>query len=179
MCVARVQKSEATLAAPVVAQMQTAPVTPPPAVQNSVPVASARTASAAARSGPVLYRDGDPDVVAPVPIKQVLPQRVVPQGTRPGAWQPEGVIELTIDESGDVVNVALRKPFHPSYDPQIVKAAMGWKYEPARKDGVPVRYVRMTFLPDDETGFHVFEAASAASWSAPTSWRARRTKQMA
>lgn len=140
---ARVPKAEATPAAPVVAQMQTAPVTPPPAVQNSVPVASARTASAAARSGPVLYRDGDPDVVAPVPIKQVLPQWVVPQGTRPGAWQPEGVIELTIDESGDVVNVALRKPFHPSYDPQIVKAAMGWKYEPARKDGVPVRYVRM------------------------------------
>ena len=143
---ARVPKAEATPAAPaapVVAQMQTAPVTPPPAVQNSVPAASARTASTAARSGPVVYRDGDADVVPPIPIKQVLPQWVVPQGTRPGAWQPEGVIELTIDESGDVVNVFLRKPFHPSYDPQIVKAAMGWKYEPARKGGVPVRYVRM------------------------------------
>jgi len=143
---ARVPKAEATPAAPVapvVAQMQTAPVTTPPAVQNSVPATGARTASTAARSGPVVYRDGDPDVVPPIPIKQVLPQWVVPQGTRPGAWQPEGVIELTIDESGDVVNVSLRKPFHPSYDPQIVKAAMGWKYEPARKGGVPVRYVRM------------------------------------
>jgi hypothetical protein len=145
---ARVPKPEASPAAPVVAQMQAGPVVAmPPAVQNPAPAASERKpANAAAKataSGPIVYRDGDPDVVPPVPIRQTLPQWVVPQGTRPGAWQPEGVIEVTIDESGDVVNVALRKAFHPSYDPQIVKAAMAWKYEPARKGGVPVRYVRM------------------------------------
>lgn len=33
--------------------------------------------------------------------------------------------------------------------------------EELSSEGVPIRYVRTTFLPDDETCFHLFEAASA------------------
>jgi len=131
----RVEFAAAT--APVVAQMEASSVTPPPG-----PGAPANAASPA-RSGPPVYRDGDADVVPPVTIRQVLPQWNVPQGTRPGAWQPEAILEVTINESGDVVSAILRKPFHPSYDPQLVKAAMTFKYEPARRAGVPVRYVKL------------------------------------
>ena len=53
-----------------------------------------------------------------------------------------GVIELTIDESGNVVNAVLRKPFNASYDALLLKAARDWKYEPARKAGVPVRFLK-------------------------------------
>ena len=126
--------------APAAPQIEIAATNTPPS--SAPPVASERPAPAAAGSGPVAYREGDADVVPPVPLKQTLPQWVVPQGTRPGAWQPEGVLEVTIDESGNVVNAILRKPFNPSYDAQLLKAAMGWKYEPARKSGVPVRFVR-------------------------------------
>jgi Protein of unknown function (DUF4242) len=32
--------------------------------------------------------------------------------------------------------------------------------EELMREGTPVRYVRMTYLPNDETCFHIFEAAS-------------------
>ena len=136
---ARAAKPEPPPATP---QVQAAPVVinvpapNPPAVSNDRPVASA------ARPGPTVYREGDADVVPPVALKQTIPQWVVPAGTRAGAWQPDGVLEITIDESGSVVNAVLRKPFNASYDALLLKAAMAWKYEPARKAGVPVRFVR-------------------------------------
>jgi TonB family protein len=122
-----------TQATPVVANV---PAPTPPAVSNDRPAVSS------ARSVPTVYREGDADVVPPVALKQTLPQWVVPTGTRAGAWQPDGVLEITIDESGNVANAVLRKPFNASYDALLLKAAMAWKYEPARKAGVPVRFVR-------------------------------------
>jgi TonB family protein len=135
---ARAPKPEPPAPAP---QVQATPVLA--TVTSTTPaVSNERPAAPAARSGPTVYRDGDADVVPPVALKQTLPQWVVPPGTRAGAWQPDGVIELTIDESGNVINAVLRKPFNASYDAALLKAARDWKYEPARKDGVPVRFLR-------------------------------------
>ena len=139
---ARAPKVEAAPVPPVVAQIQTAPVAvPTPAAESASAAVSAPPAPV--RSGPVVYRDGDPDVVPPVVLSQALPQWIVPQGTRPGTWQPEGAVEVTIDESGSVVSAVLRKGFHPNYDPQLIKAALSWKYQPARRAGAPVRFVKL------------------------------------
>lgn len=126
------------------------PVGPPPAVSQSLTVNDAPSPAAAeassavtpGRAAPGAYREGDPEVEPPVALSQQLPQWNVPMGTRPAAWQPEAALELTIDESGNVANVILRKSFHPSYDPQLLKAARSWKYEPARRGGVPVRFIK-------------------------------------
>jgi TonB family protein len=125
-------------APPVIAQtaVNSAPSLPSPA---SAAVSSAATAAPA---GPAVYREGDAGVVGPVTIKQILPQWRIPSGAQAGVWKPEAVLEVVIDESGSVASARLREPFHPSYDGQLVKAAMEWKYEPARKDGVPVRFVK-------------------------------------
>ena len=34
-------------------------------------------------------------------------------------------------------------PVQPSYDKQLLEAALNWKYHPAVKDGVPARYIKI------------------------------------
>lgn len=136
---ARAKKVEPPADPAVVPETLTADNVPTPAAGE----VSRDVAATPVREGPVVYRDGDAaDVVPPVTLSQTVPQWIVPQGTRPGAWQPEAVVEVTIDESGNVVKTLLRKGFHPTYDPLLEKAAAAWKYEPARKNGVPVRYIK-------------------------------------
>jgi hypothetical protein len=118
------------------------PVAPAPSLPTPPAAPAANPPVAPARSGAPLYRDGDAGVVAPVTIKQNVPQWIIPAGTRPDLWKPEAVLEIIIDASGSVESARLREPFHPTYDPQLIKAALGWKYEPARKDGTPVRFVK-------------------------------------
>jgi hypothetical protein len=138
---ARAPKVEAAPPPPVVAQVQAAPVMPPPQAESASAAVSAPAVPT--RSAPPVYREGDPDVIPPVVLNQMIPQWLVTQGNRPATWQPEGAIEVTIDESGSVVSAVLRKGFHPSYDPQLIKAALAWKYQPARRAGTPVRYVKI------------------------------------
>jgi hypothetical protein len=41
-----------------------------------------------------------------------------------------------------VVDTIVRRSLTPSFDTLLVRAAHYWKYRPAMKDGVPVRYVK-------------------------------------
>ena len=78
----------------------------------------------------------------------VVPPMVVSRRTP--VWQPRneiekrrefrGVLDLVIDEAGDVTSAVLGKNIHPAYDRELVDTARTWKFRPATKDGVPVKY---------------------------------------
>jgi TonB family protein len=55
-----------------------------------------------------------------------------------------GLLELVIDEHGNVKSATLRQPIAEHYDEQLLAAAKNWKYRPAKRNGIPVEY--RTFL---------------------------------
>jgi hypothetical protein len=60
---------------------------------------------------------------------------------------PTYVVEVYVPRSGPPDAAAISR---------VARASA----EELSSEGTPIRYVRFTFLPDDETCFHVFEAAS-------------------
>ncbi len=110
----------------------------PPAPTPETPIAAAVKPAVAA---PVLYTLADVTVTPPVIVEQQVP-----------AWRfasnlPDrifrGRLELVIDETGAVETVTLATPIWPAYDATLLQAAKKWRYQPAVKDGKPVKFRRV------------------------------------
>ena len=81
-----------------------------------------------------------PGFEPPLPISQPIPQ----WSRRTGVPQTyHGVIELTIDEQGNVTTVALQQAMQPAFDQALIKAARTWKYKPALLNGRPVPFLKV------------------------------------
>jgi TonB family protein len=112
------------------------------------------TSPAAARSNAAV-----PIAAAPPPAPEpartytgedagVVPPMVVSRRTP--IWRPRneieklrefrGLLELVVDEAGAVTSAVLGRRIHPAYDRELVDMARTWKFRPAMKDGVPVKY---------------------------------------
>lgn len=116
-------------------------------------VAAARAAQAAAAAraaavtpvapvappAPTIYSADDKSVVPPVDVERRLPMWNPPT-VMARTTEYRGVLELVIDERGAVESAVLRKPVAPTYDPVLLTAAKSWKFQPATRDGVPVKY---------------------------------------
>jgi hypothetical protein len=113
-------------------QKALAPPPPPPA-----PVVAAAPPAAPVRDYRRVYTLADADVVQPIPIRQPMPRFPGQMVTR-----AEGVLELVVDVTGFVESARMLEPAHPQYDPVVVAAAKKWQYQPARVDGVPVKFVK-------------------------------------
>jgi protein TonB len=125
--------SKAALAPPVrpapASAPDPAPVTPPPAaVATPEPPAAAR-----------IYGAQDADVVPPTVVSRPTPPWR-PRNDVEKALEFRGVLEVVVDEGGDVAGATLVKNVHPAYDRELVARARGWKFRPATRSGTPVKY---------------------------------------
>ena len=120
-------------------QLAIAAAAPPPEPKPE-PKARPEPATPATPPAPVeprVYGSDDAGVVPPVTIRQEVPN--VPTAIA-GMTRERGLLDLTIDELGRVVAMALRMPIHPMYDKLLMNAVRDWKYRPATVNGVPVRF---------------------------------------
>ena len=94
---------------------------------------------------PNIYSAADPNVLPPVVILQDLP-------AYPGqvVVGKVGMIEIIIDENGQVETAMMRKSVSPTYDALALATAKTWRYRPAVLNGIPVKYrkaVQVTVRP--------------------------------
>jgi TonB family protein len=123
-------------------ELTVAALSPAPAPKPEVPAVPARSEEprppSAMSVAPAIYGAQDTNVTPPVAISERLP-----------AWRPDGVearmafsgdIELVIGEDGRVLSASIVKSVNPRYDGQLLDAAKLWTFQPATKDGAPVKF---------------------------------------
>jgi hypothetical protein len=104
--------------------------------------AVAATAPVVAPAAPVTAREGDAGVIAPVALSQAAPKVPPVLFDIMKRLRRTGSIDIVIDERGTVEEVIVTQSVNSAYDSFIVATARTWKYRPALKDGVPVRFVK-------------------------------------
>jgi TonB family protein len=139
-------------AAPAVAAKKAEPVVPAPTVaaaasQPATPVAKAPAQAAPApapgnAASPAKATQGTSGVlVAPVTLNQQMPlwmgmKEFLPRGKT-------GKVRVIIDEQGNVEEARVVESIHAVYDALLLSAARTWKYQPAKLDGKPTRYMKV------------------------------------
>ena len=121
-------------------QLAIAAAAPPPEPKPEPKTAAAPAAAPSAPPAPAVprvYGSDDEGVVPPVTIRQEVPS--VPVAIA-GMTRERGLLDLTIDEQGRVISMALRVAIHPMYDKLLLNAVRDWKYRPATVNGTPVRF---------------------------------------
>ena len=85
-----------------------------------------------------IYTIADSQIVAPVVVRQVLP----PFPRKP-LFVAQGVLEVVISENGEVESAVIRQSIDPGYDRIAIDASHSWRYKPATRDGVPVKFRKL------------------------------------
>jgi TonB family protein len=123
---------------------QESPAAPAPAA--TAPAQRRTEPAPVPASAPRVYTVDDVGVVPPAVINQRMPAMTPDLVRITKAMNTSAVVEIVIDEKGDVVDATIIKSVNTSFDNIVVAAARRWKYRPALKDGVAVRYVKTLIL---------------------------------
>jgi TonB family protein len=107
-----------------------------PAAATAPPAAPATRAAAAE----TVYSVLDRDVIAPVEITRPVPGMKTPNGAQPALYQ--GLVEVVINAEGRVESAVVRKSINAGYDADLVAATALWRFQPATRNGVAVKYRR-------------------------------------
>jgi TonB family protein len=97
---------------------------------------------------PRIYGGDDTSVTQPVVIRQDIPpwpRLPVP----PVVPKIKGLLEIVIGENGEVESAVLRRPMNKVFDESLLNAARRWKYQPATKDGKPVKFRKLIEISVD------------------------------
>ena len=117
-----------------------APAPPPVVVPSPAVAAALPTRADGGPKGPRVYSVADKDVVAPVVIRQATP--TIPYSVARTMTGQSGVLEIIINEKGDVEGALMREPVNNVFDAAVLMAAKTWKYRPAMREGQAVKYMK-------------------------------------
>jgi len=78
-----------------------------------------------------------PDVIPPKPKNKVYAK--YPDTAKNKKLEGTVRVNLLVDETGKVIDIKVMKSAHPILDDAVVKAYQQWTFEPATKQGVPVK----------------------------------------
>jgi TonB family protein len=104
-----------------------------PEPPTAAPVAEAIRS---AEPPPVAATPADSD---PVALRQDFPPWIGAAGGPLFTGEYSGAVDIDIDERGAVVGAKIVDSIHPIYDNELLSAARRWLYQPARRNGQPVR----------------------------------------
>jgi hypothetical protein len=119
---------------------------PASAAPASAPPSPVASAAEAAVTGARLYSADDEGVFPPVALDQRMPSMTTEMRVIMKAQHITGVVDVVIDETGRVVDTRIRQSLNSSFDILLARTARHWKYRPAMKDGIAVRYVKTLVL---------------------------------
>jgi TonB family protein len=114
----------------------------PPAVSSAAPRPSAAGTTPPRATGdaaPAVSRGAAaaPGETRPFALSQDLPGWLPPDTlSRRGTYS--GAVLVHIGTDGRVQSAEIVRPVHPTYDTMLLRAARGWRYQPATQNGKPV-----------------------------------------